>query len=372
MRIHALVVNVNYSDHLARSINLWLPAVTSLTVLTDMHDDVAAAQANEAGAWCYRTDAFYADGAFFNKAAAMNEAVRSMPWDDWIPVIQLAEDMGKPMFFSVFTEAAVDWCEKHGIGRYKIASADITHRPLIEHVAATGKPIVLSTGAAYLLEMTAATSWIGHRDVTLLACGLSYPCPPEAANLSRMKTMRSHFNVPVGYSDHTTGYMAMVRARYLEATMIEKHFTLTPDAGGDHDFAAIPHDIQLYHEYASWKGWAEYDGFAELAPVRAEQEARRYARRSIVVTQDMYDSQPLTRDCVDFLRPGTGIPPPVCSSSFAALGIVAPPRPSAYRLTIPAPLTTRSGTSWPAPGCIRIGVANRNGRVRLDTKHLFD
>lgn len=246
---------------------------------------------------------------------------KAMPWDDWIPVVQLAEDMGKPMFFSVFTEAAVDWCEKHEIGRYKIASADITHRPLIEYVAQTGKPIVMSTGAATLFEVSAATSWIGHRNVTLLACGLSYPCPPDAAHLRRMNTLRRHFSVPVGYSDHTIGWPAMFRAVQLGAAILEKHFTVTPGAGGDHDFAMTPGNIQYFWQYRGFDAddtylgvavddiYGSVDGSPELKPSEAEVEARTYARRSIVVIQDTYEGQPLTRDIVDFLRPGTGIPP---------------------------------------------------------------
>ena len=235
----------------------------------------------------------------------------AMPWDDWIPAVRLAEDLGKPMFFSVFTEAAVDWCEKHGIGRYKIASADITHRPLIEYVAATGKPIVMSTGAAYWMEVTAALSWIPDSPVTLLACDLSYPCPAESAHITRMNSLR-FFTTQVGYSDHTEGIGAMLRAVELGAVMVEKHFTVTPGAGGDHDFAATPTKIDYYQEClrrGTGHGWTEYDGSSDLAPSEAEMEARTYARRSIVITKDMYDLAPLTRDCVDFLRPGTGIPP---------------------------------------------------------------
>jgi pseudaminic acid synthase len=241
---------------------------------------------------------------------------KAMPWDDWIPVIQLAKDLGRPMFFSVFTEAAVDWCEKHGIGRYKIASADITHRPLIEYVARLDKPMVISTGGATWDEVDDAWRWsirnVWRTSVTFLACGLSYPCPPEAANLRRMETLRYWPNPRVGYSDHTEGIGAMYRAVRLGADMIEKHFTVTPGAGGDHDFAATPLNIDDYQysiKRGTGDGWPKYDGSPGLEPSEAEMEARMYARRSIVVTQDMYDSQPLTRDNVDFLRPGTGIPP---------------------------------------------------------------
>ena len=91
--------------------------------------------------------------------------------------------------------------------------------------------------------------------------------------------------------------------------MIEKHFTLTPGAGGDHDFAATGYDIRSYLSFPNWANLSRYDGSPDLAPSEAETEARTYARRSIVIIKDMYDLAPLTRDCVDFLRPGTGIPP---------------------------------------------------------------
>ncbi len=145
------------------------------------------------------------------------------------------------------TRTSADLLERSGVERFKLGSGELTNLPLLAHVAAMGKPIIMSTGMATLSEVETALRTFrkhGATDVSLLHCVTEYPCPAEQVNLRAMLTLRAAFDVPVGYSDHTEGIEIAIAAVAMGARIIEKHFTLDRRMEGpDHTASLEPDGI---------------------------------------------------------------------------------------------------------------------------------
>jgi N-acetylneuraminate synthase len=212
---------------------------------------------------------------------------------------------------SCFSEEEVDLLESLGVPAYKIASMDINHWPLLEYVARTGKPVVLSTGMATLGEIEAALGVLrrgGSGPVVLLHCVSMYPCPASDVHLRNIPTLRTTFGVPVGLSDHSIGNAVPLAAVALGACLIEKHFTVDKKLEGwDHAISADPADLS-----ALVKGSREVFealGRPERIVSEAELEKRKVFRRRMVARRPMKKGDRLRPEDVDFKRPGTGIGP---------------------------------------------------------------
>ena len=218
---------------------------------------------------------------------------------------------GVVFFSSCFSNAEVDMLESLDVPAYKIASMDVNHLPLLEYVAATHKPVILSAGMATLGEVERAIGTLraaGSGPVAILHCLSIYPSPPPEVNLRTMDTWRSAFDVPVGYSDHTLGSAVPIAAVSLGACMIEKHFTTDKNLPGwDHAISADPAELRAIVDGAR-------DAFAALGStarrVSADEIAKRKVfRRRMVARRDMQKGDRLAAADVDFKRPGTGIQP---------------------------------------------------------------
>lgn len=170
------------------------------------------------------------------------------PWEWHAPIFDKARELGVIPFSTPFDETAVDFLESINCQIYKIASLEIVDLPLIEMVAATGKPLIISTGTATLDEVSDAISAaraVGAKDITALVCTSSYPAKAKDAHLSRMKTLQESFGVKVGLSDHTLGSAVAVAATALGASVIEKHVTLSrADGGVDSAFSMEPGELE--------------------------------------------------------------------------------------------------------------------------------
>lgn len=210
-----------------------------------------------------------------------------------------------------FDLQAVDELEEVGMLAYKIASFEITHLPLLEHAARTGKPIILSTGMADLSDIETALEVIynqGNENVVLLHCAINYPPKYEDLNLRAMETMRHAFQVSVGFSDHTLGITSDIAAVALGACVIEKHFTLDRKLPGpDHPFALEPDELKAMIQ-------AIRDTEAALgSPIKrhtqAEEEMYRLGRRSLVAAGNIPKGTTITREMIEVKRPGYGIHP---------------------------------------------------------------
>jgi pseudaminic acid synthase len=169
------------------------------------------------------------------------------PWEWHGPIMERAASHGILCFSSPFDESAVDFLESLNVPAYKIASFENSHLPLIRKVAATGKPMIISTGMASVAELDEAVKTAraaGCKDLILLKCTSTYPATPANTNISTIPHMRELFGCQVGLSDHTMGVGVSVAAVALGATVIEKHFTLNrADGGVDSSFSLEPHEL---------------------------------------------------------------------------------------------------------------------------------
>lgn len=209
-----------------------------------------------------------------------------------------------------FDIAAVEELEAAGVEAYKIASFEITHLPLIERVAATGKPLILSTGMANLEDIEVALQAFrqaGGNDVALLHCAIAYPPAYENLHLRAMDTLRQAFQVPVGFSDHTMDYITDVAAVARGACIIEKHYTLSRNQEGpDHQFSLEPQELK--DMVIAIRRTEAALGSPIKHHTTAEQEMYRIGRRSLVAARAIPRGTVITRDMVEVKRPGFGIP----------------------------------------------------------------
>lgn len=231
------------------------------------------------------------------------------PWEWHEPIFQRARELGLVAFSTPFDESSVDFLEGLGAPAYKIASFENTDLPLIRRVAATGKPLIISTGMATVAELddsVRAARQSGCRDLVLLKCTSTYPSSPENTHVATIPHMRTLFGCEVGLSDHTMGIGAAAAAVALGATVIEKHFTLRrADGGVDSAFSLEPDELAalVLETERAWQslGAVTYGGTA------AEEKSRRF-RRSLYVVRDVRKGELLTRENVRAIRPGFGLP----------------------------------------------------------------
>ncbi len=226
-------------------------------------------------------------------------------------IVAYCRGRGVVFLSSCFSAPEVDLLQSLDAPAFKIASMDVNHLPLLEHVARTGKPVLLSTGMATLGEVERALDVLrsaGSGPVALLHCVSIYPAPDDSINLRTMQTWQQAFDVPVGYSDHTLGTAVPVAAVALGACIIEKHFTLDKSLPGwDHAISADPAELSALVEgsrraFAALGSGARSVGAAEL-------EKRKAFRRRMVAVRPLQRGARLTAADVEFKRPGTGIQP---------------------------------------------------------------
>jgi pseudaminic acid synthase len=233
----------------------------------------------------------------------------STPWDWHAPIMARARDNGLIAFSTPFDASSVDFLESLDVPCYKIASFENTDLPLIRRVAATGKPLIVSTGMASVAELddtVRAAREAGCRDLVLLKCTSTYPATPVNTNLRTIPHLRDLFGCEVGLSDHTMGVGASVAAVALGATVLEKHFTLSrADGGVDSTFSMEQEEMaQLVVECR--RAW-EAMGEVSYGPMPAERASIQF-RRSLYVVSALRSGDILTTDNVRAIRPGLGLP----------------------------------------------------------------
>ncbi|BCQ60280.1 N-acetylneuraminate synthase [Pseudomonas sp. NFPP10] len=232
------------------------------------------------------------------------------PWEWHQPIFARAKALGMLAFSTPFDESAVDFLESLDVPAYKIASFENTDLPLIRRVAATGKPLIISTGMASIAELdesVRAARQAGCRDLVLLKCTSTYPASPTNSNLLTIPHLRELFGCEVGLSDHSMGVGVSVAAVALGATVIEKHFTLDRAAGGvDASFSLEPAEMAslVLETERAWQAM----GQVSYGATQAESKSLVY-RRSLYVTQDMQAGELFSAENVRAIRPGLGLAP---------------------------------------------------------------
>ena len=232
------------------------------------------------------------------------------PWEWHAPIFERCRKHGIVGFSAPFDESAVDFLESLDAPCHKIASFENTDLPLVRKVAATGKPVIISTGMASvgeLEETVRAARDAGCRELVLLKCTSTYPAPPDCTNLRTIPHLRELFGCEIGLSDHTGGLGAAVAAVALGATVIEKHFTLSrADGGVDSAFSLEPHELRTLVEETE-RAWLAL-GEVAYGPTRAEQKSLVF-RRSLYVVEDLQPGDELTAGNLRAIRPGLGLAP---------------------------------------------------------------
>lgn len=210
-----------------------------------------------------------------------------------------------------FDEASADFLERLAVPAFKVPSGELTNLPLVAHIAAKGRPMIVSTGMADLGEVEAAVRTVratGNDQIVLLHCVSSYPAEAASVNLRAMATLASAFGVPVGYSDHTQGPAVALAAVALGACVLEKHFTLDCRLlGPDHAASTEPEDLAALIRAVRQVEASLGDG--RKLPAVEERTTALAARRSLVAACDIAPGSVLTEAMVALRRPGTGLPP---------------------------------------------------------------
>lgn len=231
----------------------------------------------------------------------------ALPYEWHSKLQELAKQLGLLFFSSPFDEQSVDFLEELNVPFYKVASFEINHIPLIRKVAATQKPVILSTGVAELCDIQLALDTchkVGNHQIALLKCTSQYPAKIEDANLATIKDMQNRFSIPIGLSDHTLGSLVPTVAVSMGARIVEKHFTLNRHDGGlDSEFSMEPDEftemVQQIRSVETSLGKVNYE-------VSDQDKGRR---RSIFFCRDLTAGSQIEIDDIKILRNGRGIHP---------------------------------------------------------------
>ncbi|MCB5408448.1 N-acetylneuraminate synthase [Pseudogemmobacter faecipullorum] len=284
--------------------------------------DVAA----EAGADAVKFQTFFAEELVTRSARKAAYQVANTGSDDgqfaMLKALELSEadfaamkahcrKRGIEFMSTPFSEAAADLLERVGVDCYKVSSGDLTHLPLLRHLARKGKPVILSSGMAVISEVEEAVEAIrgaGNDQISILHCVSNYPAAPEDCNLRAIDTLRAVFALPVGWSDHTMGPAISWAAVARGAEIIEKHITLSQDLPGpDHRASSEPADFADF--VAGIRAIERALGSGVKQPSAAERETAKVGRRSIALRRDLAAGAVLRPEDLAILRPGTGLHP---------------------------------------------------------------
>lgn len=250
--------------------------------------------------WIARESPSYAD---FQREALSFEQFRV--------IAQHCRDTGIVFFSTPFDEESADFLETLDVPAFKIASGDLTHLPLLRHVAAKGRLVLLATGASTSADVDTAVEAIrsvGGADPVLLHCTAAYPAPDEEADIGTIPAFRARYGTVVGFSDHTLGIEIALGAVALGADIVEKHFTTDRSLpGGDNEMSITPGELAALVAGSRRIAAAVGEGAKYVRP--SERQLRPLLRRSLALRRALTEGETITRDDLLVLRPGTGMAP---------------------------------------------------------------
>jgi len=283
-------------------------------------DAAAAAGADAVKFQTWQTDALVADGAplaGYQRASVGGAAADQrqllaeleLSHDEFRAVERHARERGIVFLSTPDEEASADFLDGLGVPAFKIGSAEVTNLPLLRHVGAKRKPVILSTGMATLAEVRDAVGTLrkaGADELVVLQCTSSYPADPASVNLRVMATLRSELGVPVGFSDHTAGRDVAVAAVALGAVVLEKHLTLDRGMRGP-DHASSLEPAELAELVSAGRTVESALGSGEKEPTVAELETREAVRRRLYAKRPLVAGATVAADDLRLLRGGEGI-----------------------------------------------------------------
>jgi pseudaminic acid synthase len=289
----------------------------SLDRALEIVDAAADAGAHAIKLQTYTADTITVEGAYkindedsLWKGRELHELYKQAytPWEWHAPIFERAAKRGMLAFSSPFDETAVDFLESLKVPAYKIASFENTDWTLIKKVAATGKPVIMSTGVSNLSDIDESVRLLrkmGCEQFILLKCTSTYPATPENTNLLTIPHMAQLFRCQVGLSDHTMGVGASVAAVAVGATVIEKHFTLRrADGGVDSAFSLEPEELKSLVVETERAFLAM--GAVQYGIQKAEEKSRNF-KRSLYAVEDIKEGEEITPENVKSKRPSFGL-----------------------------------------------------------------
>lgn len=276
-------------------------------------DAAVEAKADAVKFQVYRAEKMYPKEAgcadYLKNQKSIYQIIKDMelPYE-WLPKLKEYCDKRGIIFTATpFDEKSADELEKVGIEFYKIASYTISHLPLLEHIAKKGKPIILSSGASNMEDITKAIQTIkdaGNNQIFLMQCTAKYPAPMESLNLKTIPKMKEIFSIPVGFSDHSRDpIIGPTAAVALGANILEKHYTSDNNLDGpDHKFAIlIPELKEMVHAIRETE---KALGSEEKIIVKSEEELYKFARRHVHTTKNISRGEKFTEENTAVLRSG--------------------------------------------------------------------
>ncbi len=232
------------------------------------------------------------------------------PWEWHKIIFKKCKELNLICFSSPFDETAVDFLEELSVPLYKIASFEVTHIPLIKKIAATKKPVILSTGMATIKEIRNAIKILesyGSKNYAILKCTSNYPASPKDSNILTVKDMRQKFKCEVGISDHTPGIGVALSSIAFGASIIEKHITLDRNNGAvDSKFSLEPDEFKLLN-IETLRAWQSI-GKIKYGPTKSEMPSLKH-RRSIYLVNDLNKGDKIKKEDIKVVRPSTGLEP---------------------------------------------------------------
>jgi len=230
-------------------------------------------------------------------------------WDEYVELKRYCDERQIIFLCTAFDIDAADFLKRLGISAYKVASHNLTNLPLLDHLAAIGKPVIMSTGMCTLDEIDEAVGIFKRRNTPLglMHCVSVYPQPVEESNLAMIKVLRERYGIPVGYSGHEIGYLPTLASVALGAAIVERHITLDRNlVGFDHKLSLEPDE--LFHMVRDIRAIEKTIGTAEKAVSETEMITRRKYHVSIVAMTDIQPGQTITESMLTLKNPGTGLP----------------------------------------------------------------
>ncbi|MBC8392843.1 MAG: N-acetylneuraminate synthase family protein [Deltaproteobacteria bacterium] len=223
------------------------------------------------------------------------------------------QECGLEFISSAFSATAVELLEDVGVKRYKIPSGEVTNTPLLEKIARTGKPVLLSSGMSNWKELDRAVEVLkgnGCGDLTVLQCSSFYPCPPQKTGLNIIQELQNRYGIKTGFSDHTMGVWAAIAAVVLGANVIEKHFTLSQSMyGSDAKHSLEPDGFKRFVEAIREVSLAVGNSVDKDAIADELQDMKRIFEKSIVSGQDIPEGIQVNADMLCYKKPGDGLSP---------------------------------------------------------------
>ena len=235
----------------------------------------------------------------------------AMPFEEQEELFKYAKDVDIEIFSTPFDNESVDFLEKMDVNLYKIASFDLVNLPLIEYVASTGKPMIISTGMSNLGQIEEAVDVVrkqGNKNLVLLHCNSSYPSAPNEMNLKVINNLKNVFKIPIGLSDHTFGLFVSHTAIAIGANVIERHFTLDRTfEGPDHILSSEPDEFAELVKIAKTIPVVVGDGIKKIQP--NEYDTLNTQRKSLYAACDINKDQIITKEMISIKGPGGGLLP---------------------------------------------------------------